>query len=101
MYQNTLEFYLINQSISLPYNFPRLTSFIHIGDQSGGGGGGGRSRHVGTFRALSTGLEPIPENDVTEMSMVFQPLVPPAVPKPPATTSYNIRHGVRYCDCFG
>ena len=46
---------------------------------------------MGTFRALSTGLEPIPENDVTEMSMVFQPLVPPAVPKPPATTSYNIR----------
>lgn len=47
------------------------------------------NRHVGTFRALSTGLDPIPENDVTEMATVWQPLVPPAVPKP-VTQTYNI-----------
>ena len=71
---------------------------MRAGDQSGGGGA--KSRHVGTFRALSTGLEPIPENDVSGMSVVFQPLVPPAVPSPPATTSYNIRDHLHLRRCF-
>ncbi len=47
------------------------------------------NRHVGPFRALATNLDPIPENDVTDLPTGYQPLVPPAVPKP-ATTTYNI-----------
>eukprot|EP00095_Tigriopus_kingsejongensis_P008103 maker-scaffold590_size129399-snap-gene-0.36 protein:Tk08103 transcript:maker-scaffold590_size129399-snap-gene-0.36-mRNA-1 annotation:"hypothetical protein CAPTEDRAFT_219042" len=48
-------------------------------------------RSMGTFRALGsgTGLEPIPEDSITEAPAIYQPLIPPPVPKP-ATTSYNI-----------
>ena len=46
-------------------------------------------RASGPIRSLATGLDPIPEDDVTDPPTIYQPLVPPAIPKP-ATTSYNI-----------
>ena len=46
-------------------------------------------RPSGTFRSLATGLDPIPEDGVSNPPTVYQPLVPPSITKP-ATTSYNI-----------
>lgn len=46
-------------------------------------------RANGQFRTLATGLEPIPEDDITDPPAIYQPLVPPMIAKP-ATTSYNI-----------
>ncbi len=48
-----------------------------------------QTRPTGPFRSLVTGLETIPEDGVTEPPSIYQPLVPPMIPKP-ATTSYNI-----------
>nr|APH81344.1 ChREBP2 [Paracyclopina nana] len=44
----------------------------------------------GTFRHFHNGLDTIPEYSVTDPPKVFQPLVPPPVPKHATTTSYNI-----------
>ena len=46
-------------------------------------------RPSGTFRSLATGLDPIPEDGVSNPPAVYQPLVPPPITKP-VTTSYNI-----------
>ena len=48
-------------------------------------------RHLGSFRSIGagSGLEPIPEDEITEAPTIYQPLVPPALTKP-VTSSYNI-----------
>ncbi|TRY61611.1 hypothetical protein TCAL_03204 [Tigriopus californicus] len=50
-----------------------------------------KSKPLGTFWSLTngTGLDPIPEDSITEAPAIYLPLVPPPLPKP-ATTSYNI-----------
>ena len=70
--------------------------------EGGAGGGNGSSswrrtspdplggRGSGPFRNLSTGLDPIPEDSVSNPPAIYQPLVPPMIPRPPVTTSYNI-----------